>query len=108
MTERHLGDEADEIVVADGAVQHYARERDLDPGAARTELREYMRGAVPTRHPRYASVWRYRRRSSGVDVIARVEWRGRVAVVAELLSLRRANIGARGGRAGWRKTWRED
>jgi len=80
-----------QVYVTMAAAQTYAAARGLAIEAARRELTEYLlearrpEGSVQEDGP---ELWRFRRRSTGVDISARISREGRLAVVVAV-SVRR-------------------
>lgn len=93
----HLGDVA-HVYVTLAAARAYAEARSLGEEEARRELTELLLDAHRVGEPGDSpEQWRYRKRSAGVDLTARIVHEGELAVVVAV-SARRPTRGPGGGR----------
>lgn len=87
--------EIGQIYVSLAAAREFARaERITDGEAARRELTELLLDARQSPHD--PSLWRMRRRSTGLDISARIKIEGRLYVVTTI-GVRDSNVGGRRG-----------
>jgi len=87
------------VYVTMQAAEDYADARDLQDEEARRELTRHLLDATPASTILYAAddatrleLWRFRRRSAGVDISARVSREDRLAIVVSI-SVRSHNSG---------------
>ena len=96
---RRLGDTG-QVYVTAAAAMVYADELRMRPEEARRELTELLLDAVPgAGGSGTIEQWRYRRRSTGLDISARVTREGRLAVVVSV-TVRSGYSPRRGGAGG--------
>lgn len=83
-----------QVYVTDRAAQTYADAMGLRPSEARRELTERLHEATSTEEGRAADPekWRYRSRTTGIDISAMVSREERMAVVVSV-NVRRLNVG---------------